>query len=129
MNFAQKHIEHCQSWFLRTLLSLGLWEESFTCHSCSCTFFSGEYQPQICAAATKAQWVVKELVPRRNNKKPSTTVLRRAPLASPYGWQIHPLERGRNQIQKWKPPNELPCCLWSVDEAQIARTRSLRQPP
>ena len=50
MNYTQEHMEHCRSWFLRTLISVGSWEESFTCRSCSDTFFSGASQPQICAS-------------------------------------------------------------------------------
>ena len=49
MNFDQNHIEHCRSWFLRTLLLKGSWEESFTCQTCNVTAFSGEAQPQLCA--------------------------------------------------------------------------------
>ena len=68
MNFTQEHMEHCRSWFLRTLISVGSWEESFTCRSCLGTFFSEASQPQICASCHQGPVGGKRVCPSKQRR-------------------------------------------------------------
>ena len=68
MNFTQEPMEHCRSWFLRTLISVGSWEENFTCRSCSGTFFSEESQPQICASCHQGPVGGKRACPSKQHR-------------------------------------------------------------